>query len=93
MAWRPTEAIVHYVFDVQGLGTSTAQSEELRVAAARLLAAQAMVQEGLMAGPAKHGPVAGWPSPSSSSDDAMLPTPVKKVRKQRCHKRYAHVCA
>ncbi len=65
---------------VQGPGTSTAQSEELRVAAARLLAAQAMVREDLMAGAAKHGPVAGWPSPStySSSDDVILPPPLSK---------------
>ena len=64
---------------VQGPGTSAAQSEELRVAAARLLAAQAMVQEGSMAGAARRGPVAGWPSPSNSPDDAAVSTLVKKV--------------
>ena len=63
----------------QGPGTSAAQSEELRVAAARLLAAQAMVQEGSMAGAARRGPVAGWPSPSNSPDDAAVSTLVKKV--------------
>ena len=64
---------------MQGPGTSTAQSEELQVAAARLLAAQAMVREGSMAGAARHGPVAGWPSPSSSDEPIVLPATSKKV--------------
>lgn len=76
-----TNLAVQLLQHQEGPGTSTAQSEELRVAAARLLAAQAMVQEGLMAGAAKRGPVAGWPSPSSSSDDAVGPTSVQKDNK------------
>lgn len=76
----PVKALLFNTGFVQGPGTSTAQSEELRVAAARLLAAQAMVKEGSMAGAARHGPVAGWPSPSSSDEPIIVPTTTKKVR-------------
>lgn len=76
------ERLSKHASHVQGPGTSAAQSEELRVAAARLLAAQAMVQEGSMAAAARRGAVAGWPSPSNSNDDAAVSTQVKKVRIQ-----------
>lgn len=63
---------------LQGVGSSSSQSEELRVASARLLAAQGMVREGFMAGACRHGPVSGWPSPSSSAGPATASS-VKKV--------------
>ena len=64
---------------LQGPHTSLAQSEELRVSAARLLAAQGMVREGYMAGAARHGPVSGWPSPSSTDGPSAVPTSSKKA--------------
>lgn len=53
------------------------------MAAARLLAAQGMVREGFMAGAVEHGPVSGWPSPSSST---AVQSSAKKVnaRQQAC---------
>ena len=48
------------------------------MASARLLAAQGMVREGFMTGACRHGPVSGWPSPSSSADPATASS-VKKV--------------
>jgi len=48
------------------------------VASARLLAAQGMVREGFMTGACRHGPVSGWPSPSSSAGPATASS-VKKV--------------
>ncbi len=63
---------------LQGVGSSASESEELRVASARLLAAQGMVREGFMTGACRHGPVSGWPSPSSSAGPATASS-VKKV--------------
>ncbi len=48
------------------------------MASARLLAAQGMVREGFMTGACRHGPVSGWPSPSSSEGPAAASS-VKKV--------------
>lgn len=50
------------------------QSDELRVAAARLLAAQAMVRQGYMPDAIRSGPVSGWPSPSASEDEPSGPS-------------------
>ena len=54
------------------------QSEELGIAAARLLAAQGMVKQGQMP---DAGPVSGWPSPSASdepSSSSMAPSGTSK---------------
>lgn len=55
---------------LQGSNAATVlQHDELRVAAARLLAAQGMVRQGYMPDAIRNGPVSGWPSPSASSEE------------------------
>ncbi|DBA94203.1 hypothetical protein WJX77_011360 [Trebouxia sp. C0004] len=82
-----TKLAVVLLQDQQGVGSSASQSEELCVASARLLAAQGMVREGFMTGACRHGPVSGWPSPSSSDGPATAST-VKKDKKGKLLKNH-----
>lgn len=82
-----TKLAVVLLQDQQGVGSSASQSEELRVASARLLAAQGMVREGFMTGACRHGPVSGWPSPSSSAGPATASS-AKKDKKGKLLKNH-----
>lgn len=75
---------IHVSATTQGSNAATVlQHGELRVAAARLLAAQGMVRQGYMVAAIQNGPVTGWPSPSASSEDSSGPSAVPSGSSKR----------